>query len=575
MTARFHHSLLALTISLLIAGCAVNEPAPEQPPAPPVPVTPEQKEEPAVYGQFPAETLFALLTAEIAGQRNRFDIALSNYLQQAERTRDAGIIERAMEISEFLGAHRQAMDMALLWSEVEPDNPEALRAAALQLARAGEHDQAMQMMEQVLLLQDDTHFDLLALTALQADSVTRAAMLENLQRLLQRHPNNPQLSFAAALLLQEEQRSEEALELLDKHTQQNRTAASIMLQSRLHAGLGKTDEAIEVLQQGVREFPDDGRMRLLLARMLVSNEDHPAAIVHFQELVRQHPDDDDVRLALALVELEGGETEAAIGELEALLELDPENEAARFHLGAAHQQAEHWDAAISTWRSIGAGEHYLPSRLRITQLLMARERPDQLGEIMDSERARQPQLAPELYLLEIEALAEADPQRAMQRANQAVQQLPTDSRLLYTRAILSERLGNPAGLEADLRQIIQREPDNAMALNALGYTLADRNERLDEALQLIERAHELKPDDPAILDSLGWVHYRLGNLQRAEQLLRDAFAAFPDEEVGAHLGEVLWQQGKRREARDIWDQAAEAAEDAPLIDATRKRLKAD
>src|SRR5690606_23958615 len=155
--------------------------------------------------------------------------------EQAVRTRDAGIIERAMEISEFLGAHQQAMDMALLWTEVEPNNPEALRAAALQLARAGQHDDAMNMMEQVLLLQDDTHFDLLALTALQADSATRASMLENLQNLLQRHPGNAQLSFAAALLLQEEQRSEEALAVLDEHTRDNRTAASIMLQSRLHA----------------------------------------------------------------------------------------------------------------------------------------------------------------------------------------------------------------------------------------------------------------------------------------------------------------------------------------------------
>lgn len=575
MTARFHHSLLALTISLLIAGCATTAPAPEQPTAVPPPATAAAPEEPVVYGQFPADTLFALLTAEIAGQRNRFDVALGNYLEQAVRTRDPGIIQRAMEISEFLGAHEQARDMALLWTEVQPENPEALRAAALQLARAGEHDEAMQMMEQVLLLQDDTHFDLLALTALQADSATRTSMLENLQRLLQRYPDNPQLSFAAALLLQEEQRSEEALALLDEHTRENRTAASIMLQSRLHAGMGKTAAAIDVLQQGVIEFPDDSRMRLLLARLLVNNEDHQAAIVHFRELVRQNPDDDEVRLALALVELEGGATEAAIQDLQALLESDPANEAVAYHLGSAHEQAEQWDDAIRVWQSIGAGEHYLPSRLRITQLLIQRQRTDQLATLMQNERALQPQLAAELYLLEIEALSEPQPQLAMQRASQAIKQLPDDSRLRYTRAILAERLGNPAGLETDLRHIIQREPDNAMALNALGYTLADRNERLDEALELIQRAHELKPDDPAILDSLGWVHYRLGNLDRAEQLLRDAFASFPDQEVGAHLGEVLWHQGKRREARAVWDEAAELAEDSTLIDATRKRLKAD
>src|SRR5690554_7688206 len=116
---------------------------------------------------------------------------------------------------------------------------------------------------------------------------------------------------------------------------------------------------------------------------------------------------------------------------------------------------------------------------------------------------------------------------------------------------------------------------NAMALNALGYTLADRNQRLDEALEMIEKAHRLRPEDPAILDSLGWVHYRLGNLELAEELLRRAYAAFPDAEVGAHLGEVLWQLGKHREARDVWDEAAADAEDSSLIDATRERLKAN
>ena len=575
MTARFHPALLGLAVSLLITGCATHTPQPSLAPAPVAPTVAAQTEEPTAYGQFQPDTLYALLTAEIAGQRNRFDIALRNYLEQAVRTRDAGIIERAMEISEFLGAHQQAMDMALLWTEVEPDNPEALRAAALQLARAGQHDDAMNMMEKVLLLQDDTHFDLLALTALQADSATRASMLENLQNLLQRHPGNAQLSFAAALLLQEEQRSEEALAVLDEHTRDNRTAASIMLQSRLHAELGEPDQAIDALQTGVRDFPNDNRMRLLLARMLVNNGDQQAAITHFRELARQNPDDDEVRLALALVELEGGNTDAAIDELQELLEIDPTHGAAAYHLGAAHELAEHWDAAVSTWQSIGAGEEYLPSRLRIVRLLVERQRTAELPEIMHNERTLHPQLAPELFLLEIEGLINVDPQLAMQRANQALEQLQYDSRLLYTRAMLADRLGDPAGLETDLRRIIQREPENAMALNALGYTLADRNEQLDDALQLIEKAHELMPEDPAIMDSLGWVHYRLGNLDRAEQLLREAFAAFPDAEVGAHLGEVLWQRGKHREARNIWDQAADEAEDTSMIDATRKRLEAD
>ena len=576
MTAPFSAFTLILTFSLLLGGCALGGSDPAPTPAPPAVVaTPEPAEEPVVYGQFAADTLFALLSAEIAGQRNRFDIALGNYIEQAERTRDAGIIQRAMEISEFLGAQQQALDMALLWTDVAPDNPDALRSAALQLARAGQHDDAMQIMQQVLTLEDDTHFDLLALAALQADSATRQGLLDSLLDLLQQHPDNPQLSFAAALLLQEDQRLDEALALLEQHTRTNRSAASVMLQSRLHAGLDDPEQAISVLQQGVAEFPDDQRMRLLLARMLVNTDDLAGATRHFRELARQNPEDNDLALALAVIELERGDTQAAITELKWMLEQDPDNTSAAFHLGQALEQDGQPDAALAAWRSIPTGDEYLPSRLRMTRLLVEQQKVDQLAQLMQDERNRHPQQALALYLIEIEALMSAHTEQAMHRANQGLAQFELDTSLLYIRAILAERLGDLTALEADLRSILQREPENAMALNALGYTLADHNVRLDEARQLIEQAHQLKPDDPAILDSLGWVHYRLGNTELAEDLLRRAFAAFPDPEVAAHLGEVLWQQGKHQQARRIWDAAAENADDRSLIDATRQRLKAD
>lgn len=564
-----------LALGLLLGGCATSGQLPEAPSAPSAALIAPATQAPANYGQFPTETLYALLAAEIAGQRNRFDIALANYLEQAVATRDAGIIERAMEISEFLGARQQALDMSLLWIEVEPDNPDALRAAALQLARAGQHDDALQIMQQVLQLEDDTHFDLLALAALQADSETRQGLLDNLLDLLDQHPDNPQLSFAAALLLQEEQRSDDALQLLEKHTRHNRSTASVMLQSRLYAGRGETGKAVTILREGVAEFPDDHRLRLLLARMLVNTEDFPGAIEHFRELVRQNPDDEEMQLALALIEMEAGETDSAIAGLQLLLDQDPDNTSAALHLGQALEQAGRTDQAIATWQSINVGDEYLPSRLRISRLLVNEQRFDELAAFMRDERNRQPQRARELYLVEIETLMPADAALAKQRTDQALEHFEQDTGLLYTRAILSEQLGDPAGLETDLRTILQREPENAMALNALGYTLADRNERLDEALLLIEHAHRLKPEDPAILDSLGWVHYRLGNLELAEELLRRAYAPFPDAEVAAHLGEVLWQQGKQREARRLWDEAAAQAEDSSPIDATRERLKAN
>jgi Flp pilus assembly protein TadD len=138
--------------------------------------------------------------------------------------------------------------------------------------------------------------------------------------------------------------------------------------------------------------------------------------------------------------------------------------------------------------------------------------------------------------------------------------------------MLAEKRGDLALLESDLRFILEREPDNAMALNALGYTLADRTTRFSEAKALIEQAHQLDPNDPAIIDSLGWVNYRLGNLTEAERLLRKALKQFPDQEVAAHLGEVLWAQGKQKEARQVWRDALKAQPDSKILRSTLQRL---
>ncbi|UAW97925.1 tetratricopeptide repeat protein [Halopseudomonas nanhaiensis] len=568
-------TLLAALLASLV-GCAhLGSQAEPTAPAEPVveaPAAPEEAEE-IVYGQFTKDSLFALLTAEIAGQRNRFDVALVNYLDQARTTRDAGVIARAMQVAEFLGAHEQALEMALLWVEVAPNDSEALRAGALQLARAGEHSQAMQLMQRVLDLHGETNFDFLALAAAQTDAKTRQSMLQSLEGLRQQHPDNAQLTFSTALLLQQEGRKEEALKLLQALPDSAASQPTIMLQARLLADQGLTEKAIESLQEGLRNFPDDTRMRLLMARLLVAEDNMDAAATQFAALVQQNPDDAELLLTLGLVNLENDDPQAAIDYLQRAEQVSPGNSVARYHLGLAHQAAGDDEQAIEAWRSVGPGNEFLTSRLQLAQALAKQGRTEELGEIMTADRNVYPQHALPLYLLEVEALTAVDIRLAIQRIDEALQAFDGHSDLLYTRAMLHEQQGDHAAFESDLRTIIADDPDNAMALNALGYTLADRNERLDEALALIERAHAIDSDDPAIIDSLGWVHYRLGNLERAEAYLRQAYKAMPDQEVAAHLGEVLWQQGNRREAVKLWEEAAQRSDDDSLIRATRERLE--
>ena len=199
--------LLAL---VLLGGCQVLAPtSPEDSSAAEDVATAPAK--PTVYSSFSEETLYSLLSAELAGQRNRLDIALDNYVTQAINTQDPGISERAFRIAEYLGADQAALDTSLIWAKNAPDDLEAQRAAAIQLARNGRYDDSMAYMEKVLQAKGDTHFDFLALSAIETDADTRAGLQKSFDRLLIKHPDNGQLIFGKALLMQQDGDAEGAL----------------------------------------------------------------------------------------------------------------------------------------------------------------------------------------------------------------------------------------------------------------------------------------------------------------------------------------------------------------------------
>lgn len=564
-------SLALLTALALLGGCQFLPAA--RPDGPPPVAEAEVAPAPAPSASFRPDTLYALLVAELAGQRERFDIALSGYVEQARLTGDPAVAERAYRIAEYLGADEAALETALLWADSAEDNLDAQRAAAIQLARAGRHEQGMLYMEQVLQAKGDTHFDFLALSAAQLDPEARAGLLQGFERLLGRHPDNAQLLFGRAVLLQQEGRPQEALASLENHPAGSREIAPLLLRVRLLNALERGEEALPLLRSGLRLHPDDKRLRLTYARQLLEQQQLEAARAQFGELLERNPEDDDLRLTLALVDFEAKEWAAAREHLQELVVRDSHTDAAHYNLGRIAEQEGDRAAALDAYAKVGPGNDYLPAQLRRTELLVKAGQGEQAMRLLAVARDSQPDYALQLYLIEIDSLAnQRRIDAAWQSAGQALASYPDDLNLLYSRAMLAEKRGDLAGLERDLRFILEREPDNAMALNALGYTLADRTSRYEEAKALIEQAHQLNPEDAATLDSLGWVNYRLGNLDEAERHLRAALARFPDHEVAAHLGEVLWVQGKQREAREVWATALEAKPDSPILRATIKRL---
>ena len=573
-TLPMNRSFVLLTAAVLLSGCQTftsSAPDGTPPVEDPAVVTPEAQ--PQVYRAFSQETLLSLLIAELAGQRNRFDIALENYAVQAEATQDAGVAERGFRIAEYLGAEQPALETSLLWAKNAPDNIDAQRAAAVQLARAGRYDESMAFMEQVLQRQGDTHFDFLALSAAETDPDTRAGLLQSFDRLQAKYPENSQLQFGKALLLQQDGRPQEALELLEQQPSKDRPVASILLHARLLQSLERNDKALPLLESGIEKHPEDKRLRLTYARLLVAENRLDDAKGEFASLLQQYPNDDDLRFSLALVCLEAKAWKEAIIYLEELVERDSHSDAAHYNLGRAYEELDDIPSALIEYALVGPGNDYLPAQARQSDLLFKQQRGREASNHLRQARESQPDYAIQLYLIEAEAWSkQQDTERAWQLIQQALEQFPDDLNLLYTRAMLAEKRDDLPLLEQDLRFILEREPDNAMALNALGYTLADRTTRYAEAKQLIEQAHQLNPQDPAILDSLGWVNYRMGNLDEAERLLRQAMQEFPDHEVAAHLGEVLWAQGKQKEARALWRDALKQQPDSDILRSTLLRL---
>ena len=561
--------LLAL---VLLSGCQALAPTSPDDSSAAEDVT-SVPEKPTVYSSFSEETLYSLLSAELAGQRNRLDIALDNYVTQAINTQDPGISERAFRIAEYLGADQAALDTSLIWAKNAPDDLEAQRAAAIQLARNGRYDESMVYMEKVLQAKGDTHFDFLALSAVETDAETRAGLQKSFDSLLVKHPDNGQLIFGKALLMQQDGDAEGALKLLENNPPQNGEVAPVLLRARLLQSLNRGNEALPLLQKSIRQYPDDKRLGLTYARTLVEQNRMGEAKVQFASLVEQYPEDDELRFSLALVCLEGKAWDEAEGYLEELIERDSHVDSAHLNLGRIAEERNDPETALTQYALVGPGNDYLPAQLRQADILISHGRGAEASKKLAAARDAQPDFAIQLYLIEAETLsANNQTDRAWNVLQQALKQYPDDMNLLYSRALLAEKRNNLEQMERDLRAIIKREPDNAMALNALGYTLSDRTTRYAEAKALIQQAYDLNPDDPAVLDSLGWVNFRLGNLDEAERLLRQALERFPDQEVAAHLGEVLWANGKQREAKKIWGTFLKENPDSPTLRKTILRL---
>lgn len=565
MSVRF---LLIAASLLTLGGCVVSPPTP----APSVVIPPAEPQE-TTYAPFDSRTLEALLLSEFAGHRQRADVALAGYLQQAVATRDPGVVARATTIAHFLN-QPQVLDLSRLWTEVEPDSSEAWYLLALGSLKQQKYDRLIPALDRLLDLQPDADLEQMFLSAIPTTPSGQDALLKALGAVERKHADSPHILFARALVQTQSGQTEPALATVRKARElKPRSTQATLLEAKLLTDLGHNADAAKLLATAVKARPDSQSLRLNYARSLVRIRDMKGAEREFGTLVDKNPGDDSLRLGLALIAFENRNDVVARSELEILTDSDEHADEAYLYLGKLAQRQGRADDAIAAYENVPPGQHFLAAMAETSNLLVQLKRPEDAARRLADARARHPEQRIALYQLEAELLSERKAHdQARQLLNEALQLFPGNTALLLSRSLVAERLNDLDQFERDVREVLRLEPENASALNALGYTLLERTNRIDEADTYIRRAHELRPNDPAILDSLGWLRFKKGDPQGALKDLRRAYALFADDEIAAHLGEVLWVLGQKDEARRVWDEALRQHPASDYIPRTRMRL---
>ena len=565
---------------LLLQGCqsvgvrsgqAVENGAAASPPAAVMPFA-----EPAPAGrELDEDLVYSYLLGEIAAHRGELRLAQSHYQHAAILAGDAYAAERATRIALHLKDYPAALASVRRWVERAPNDSTARQLAAILLLRNGDSDAALEELDAVVRIAEARGSDgfLQAASALGGESDAAAAE-QLMLRLQARYPDDVRALYALAVLETAQRRFAEAeTRLREVMRQKPDWEQPRVLLSRVLVAQERRADALAMLDDSVRQMPSSALLRTAYARLLIDAGDYPAALAQFRELHAATPDDREVTFGYAMLATQQARWDEARPLWQALRGDPDRRDEATYYLAQIEERQGNDELALGLFRSVSGDELRIDAAIRSARILARSGRLDAAREALQQARIANPGRAADLYIAETQLMQKhGDHDEALALYELAMTVFPEENDLLYNRALFIHELGDFPAMERDLRRVLERDPDHADALNALGYSLADRNERLDEAYGLISRALELKPDSAAILDSMGWVLYRKGQLTEAADYLQRALALVQDDEIAAHLGEVLWMKGRRSEAREVWREALEHAPGSDKIRAVVERL---
>lgn len=532
---------------------------------------------PTSAAELPAgQVAYQVLLAEIALRRGYGDLALSVYAELALRSRDPQVLARAIEVAGFARRMDLAHELAQLWVETEPESVTARQTLVGVLIVLNRLDDLVPHLSKLLEQDKDNLGDNLSrLNRMLVRQPDKSAVLRLVQRVTQPYQGVAEAHFAvaqAALAAGDRPLAQESV----RRAQELRPEweMPVLLEAQIVSAEAPA-KVVPLLERYLSRHPNAKDVRLHLARAYVGDKRFSDASAEFRRLLRDFPNSVEVVYPVAILALQQNDLDTAETQLKHLLELEfGDRNLVNYYLGQVMEARKNEAAAIDYYGQVGLSEPFLNARNRQAMLLARAGKLDEARQVLQQTATMHPTERVALGQSEAQLLRDAKRYaEALDVLERLLKSNPGNAELLYDSALVADRLDKVALVEERLRQVIALQPENAHAYNALGYTFAERNMRLDEARELVARALALLPDDAFIIDSMGWVLYRQGDLAGALIQLQKAYGLRQDPEIAAHMGEVLWGLGRQDEARRVLREAARKDPDNEALAAAVKKFQ--
>ena len=522
-----------------------------------------------------SQLLYTFLLADIAAQRGQPELAAQAYLALAKDTRDLRAARRAAQLAYEAQQTELTLEAFRLWLELEPQAMMAKQLLSTVLISTGQLEEARPYL--VDLLASDSNNagrNFTQLYPLFARQMDRPATYKMLQALAQPYLRFAEVHWILAQAAKAASQHEVALnEVRQARAMRPEWEPAALLEAQF-LNTSAPAEALAIAKKFLTGYPDGHEVRLLYARILLEQKQYPESRKQFQLLLTAKPDSAEMAFAVALLSIQMGELDRAEVELKQTLNVGRKDSATvHYYLGQLNEAKKADELALREYQQVKGGDYVFPSRLRIAYLLVKTNNLKEAREVLRQTEAKNDQQIALLILTEGQILRDAKQySMAAQVLSKGLKKLPDHPDLLYETAMVADKLSQHDVVEKTLRKLIKVAPSHAHAYNALGYSFLERRVHLVEAMRLVEKAYQLAPEEAAIMDSVGWGYYLTNNLAKSVEFLSRAYAVLPDAEIAAHLGEVLWQQGKHEEAKNIWQSNLLKNPDSAALKAVMKKF---